>query len=368
MISFHRVSTPKDEIAYLKRVNEYNTHLRDKYDHEFLKENNLQARYEKIFTPITRPLNKSLQAAATAAGTPPPPLSPPTSTSTPYVEKKKKRKSFIDDDDGDDDSFLDEETHNYDDDDDGMNITKYFTKKKSGRYGNNDDGIPHDDYFGIKKTLGAKKKGGYTFLGKYIRFEGGRQTHRTGFIVTDTGQHIVIPSRRIWDMILLKYLSFSPTQQNLADYGKVLKDVGFPQWFEKLKNTSKKHEMKQSEKYRELIEPALIATDVKQQQHSGTGITRYTRKSPLYYHNKNRKSNSSGGGGLQRNIIEFFPANKKALLKKLVYLLGEYRSGNTTALRNEIVPIIQYLKSIGVPIPKSKRRNKNKNNLNWLYD
>ena len=121
--------------------------------------------------------------------------------------------------------------------------------------------------------------------------------------------------------------------------------------------------MTQSEKYTKWILPALSAFGG--DEHTGSGITHYTRKSPQHYRKRKRYS----GGGLHHNIIEFFPANKKALLHRLVYLLGEYRSGNTAALRNEIVPIIHYLESIGVPIPESRKRIKNtNNNLNWLYD
>ena len=37
--------------------------------------------------------------------------------------------------------------------------------------------------------------------------------------------------------------------------------------------------------------------------------------------------------------IEFLPADKKGLQTKFAYLLGEFRAGNTSATRNQIVAI-----------------------------
>ena len=65
----------------------------------------------------------------------------------------------------------------------------------------------------------------------------------------------------------------------------------------------------------------------------------------------------------KNGIVEFFPADKKELLNKLVYLLGEYHSGNNKSLRNEIVPIVSYLRSHNaLPYKFDKRR------MNWIYD
>ena len=369
MIRFHNVSTPRDEIAYLKLVDEYNTRLRNKHDRDFLTEHNLQTRYEKIFAPITRPLNKSLQiatAATTGAPPPPPPpqsssslLYPPTATSTPYHRKRTAAAAVDDssssiqslDDIGDDDDM----TRNYTDDDAGMNITKFF-KSSHEDYGGD---AARDDYFGIKKSSSSsskkkKKKNTYTFIGKELQFDG-PQSHRTGFhTITNTSpkkkQKFVIHSQRIWDMILLKYITFKPTHEEFAVYGNILISVGFNHWFRNTPRTAKKRAAETSDKYISLIEPALSAAAT-----SGRGL--YTRKSPKYYRTTAKKKKTKRGGN-----IEFFPANKKALQKKLVYLLGEYRSGNTV-LRNEIVPIIQYLLSIGVPLPK-----RTTDSLNWLYD
>ena len=44
-----------------------------------------------------------------------------------------------------------------------------------------------------------------------------------------------------------------------------------------------------------------------------------------------------------KGIIEFLPGDIKGLQTKLNYLLGEYRAGNTSATRNQIVAITDEL-------------------------
>ena len=41
----------------------------------------------------------------------------------------------------------------------------------------------------------------------------------------------------------------------------------------------------------------------------------------------------------QGNSIEFLPGDKKGLQTKFAYLLGEFRAGNTSATRNQIVAV-----------------------------
>ena len=348
MISFYKVSTPKEEIDYLQRVNEYNTRLRDKYTTAFFVNHNLQKKYEKIFTPITKPLNRSLQRQQVDTPSSPPSdftvHHPPVDTSTPY-DRKKKRKPSVD-------SLLGVsqlDTQNFqpqlsaEDDDIGVNISSFFKSSK------NDFGI-RDEFFGVRKT---QRQGLYKFLGKSIRFTG-PQAKRTGFRVTEPKefkQDISIHSRALWDIILLKYPSSPPLQKDLLAYGKILNALGFTNWWKNQRQTQMTRQMVHSEKYTVFIQPALESLANEQ----GGGGIMYTRKSPQSYTKK------KSGHGIH-TTVEFFPSNKKALLKKLSYLLGEYRSGNTKSLRNEIVPIVQYLKSIN-SLPKKQVKT-----LNWLYD
>ena len=61
MSYFYQVKQPRDELNYLKLVEELNNQLEAKYDDAFFTKNNMQKRYENIFKPITNPLHKSLQ-------------------------------------------------------------------------------------------------------------------------------------------------------------------------------------------------------------------------------------------------------------------------------------------------------------------
>ena len=63
--------------------------------------------------------------------------------------------------------------------------------------------------------------------------------------------------------------------------------------------------------------------------------------------------------------IEFLPANKKVLKQKLIYLLGEYREGNTR-LHNQIVVIATQLDRLH-SLPKFLREQVH-TTLNWVYD
>ena len=224
-------------------------------------------------------------------------------------------------------------------------------------------GIP-DDYFGIKK--GKKTKNGlptYTYLGNTIQITG--NPSRTIKIIAPISlkKSITVSSQSIWDLIVLDTPFHKVTNHDLIEYGNILIANNFSSWMEKLHNTHNKRSMMQSDKYNTIILPALEAV-----KSSGQGMSYYTISSPLSY----RKKRKTGYGlkmvtpkknHIRNSTIEFFPGNKKVLLKKLIYLLGEYHCGNNKSLRNEIVPIIQYLKSQHALPAKFNTKS-----MNWIYD
>ena len=139
------------------------------------------------------------------------------------------------------------------------------------------------------------------------------------------------------------------TEKDLVEYGHILLANNFESWLKNQPNTTRKRNMIELDKYKNIIIPALNAA--KHTLATGQGMY-YTFSSPTFY----RQKKKAAGRGIKKSVprpkristktnIEFFPSNKKVLLKKLFYLLGEYHCGNNTALRNEIIPIVQYLKS-----------------------
>ena len=209
-----------------------------------------------------------------------------------------------------------------------------------------------DKYFGITKD--KKQKNSYNFVGRKILISGKPSSTIKVIFPTQLRQTIEIPSRRIWDMIVLEHPSTPITHSDLIQYGKILTAVGFQKWISNQKNTGKKRALLESSKYKTIILPALEAAA---REHDGRGIY-YTHHSPHYYRNKYKKEKR-----IKKEIIDFFPADKKELLNKLIYLIGEYHSGNNKSLRNEIVPIVNYLRSHkALPHKFDKRR------MNWIYD
>ena len=60
MSYFSQITTPKEELNYLKKINDLNTQLHEKYSTRFFSDHNVQKKYENMFKPITKPLRKSL--------------------------------------------------------------------------------------------------------------------------------------------------------------------------------------------------------------------------------------------------------------------------------------------------------------------
>ena len=342
MSNFYRISTPQDELEYLKRIHDLDGQLQRKYAKNFFQQHNMQRKYEKVFQPITKPL-KMLQQQNI------PDSSSEVVSHAPIKHEhheegiKEEEQSFLDDNE----ELMSEGDYDGDDADSDFDISHFLRS-------------PHfytapDKYFGI--TEDKKDKKAYNFVGRKIHILGTPPTAIKVIFPTQLKQVIDIPSQKIWEIIVLEHPINKITHSELVQYGKILTTIGFQKWISNQKTTAKKQALLNSVKYNTIILPALeaVATD---DDHKGEGI-HYTYHSPHYYRNKNKKDINRTKNG----IVEFFPADKKELLNKLVYLLGEYHSGNNKSLRNEIVPIVSYLRSHNaLPYKFDKRR------MNWIYD
>ena len=324
---FH-ITTPEEEIEYLKRIQNLNRRLEAKYTNTFLSNHDVQKRYETVFQPITKPLNESLEQQK--------------KLQQQQITKPIKKESSI------------EDVKDYDDGIDAVDDDEKKTEINIHQYLRNIDsyGI-RDKYFGI----GPGKKGEYRYLGNTIEVNEGSMKILSPSALKQT---VEIPSKMIWDMVVLEHPFYQPNHKQLKTYGNILLANGFPQWLKSKRNTQTKKAMLKCEKYNNIILPALGAVVGEKQ---GKGLY-YTRHSPHYYRKKVEKTFKKGRGIKRRNNnVEFFPADKKTLLNKLVYLLGEYHSGNNRSLRKEIVPIIQYLKAHNSLPQKFSTKH-----MNWIYD
>ena len=354
MSCFYHISTPQDELKYLKTINELNNKLQSKYDNDFFTKNNMQKRYENIFQPITKPLQKSLQLQQEKQDQEeqqyPQPIKQSmtpskSSTDVDFTIKNKQQQG--------------KKLHFND-----FDISRFVTNPQ-------DYGIV-DKNFGITRVGKTKKKNTttYKYLGNTVQITGKPSSMMKIIAPIQLKQTLEIPTQRIWDLIVLDYPFHEITHADLIEYGKILKANNFESWLHNKPNTMKKRTMVESKKYMDIILPALEAV----KDHLGSGI--YTSFAPttfLYQQNRKKKKDErckqkriKRGKGIaykKKVHIEFFPANKRVLLKKLIYLLGEYRCGNTRVLRNEIVPIINYLKS-----QKALPAKFDKKYMNWIYD
>ena len=190
-----------------------------------------------------------------------------------------------------------------------------------------------DKYFGLSVDSNNHLK----FLGKNISITG------KGFKVTGerhlANREIQVPTQRIWSMILYNPVPIEPTLKELDTYGSILTILDFNSFLNHL-SVGKRRAATRSNKYKYIIHEAL------ELHHSGEGLM-YTKRKPTSYPRRN---------------IEFFPTDKRQLLKRLAYLVGEYQSGNT-GLRSEIVPIVQYLNNKKALPKKYKSKN-----YNWIFD
>ena len=362
-----KISTPHQELQYLKKINALDIQLQAKYNNIFFANHNIQKRYETIFKPITQPLNKSLQQQhhihqhlqqQQQQEDHHQPISPPMASSsrrkkellTPAKKKHPifQRNSLTNIDSDDDDNVPDFTLMDEGDDDDvnDFNISRFIKKP-------DDYGI-RDNYFGITQDTKSKKSQLYKFLGNTIQITGNPSSSMK--ISNQPLDPIEISSRKIWEMIVLTQPFRPPTHTDLVEYGNILLANNFEKWIKNKRNTTSKRAMLNSPKYLEIIVPALNAA----KGYEGKGISYYTFHPPP---SKKRSLKKKKENGIRRRNIEFFPANKKVLLKKLIYLLGEFHCGNNRLLRNEIVPIVDYLKS-----QKALPHRFDTKRMKWIYD
>lgn len=301
MNTFYQIETPADELRYLKEVAVLDQKLKNKYDRKFLLEHEVQTENEKTFQPITKPLLESVHQQKLINAT--------LQRGEPrkvFVKKTSKSKNRIK-------KTKAESTER------NIDVHAIFTQPNI------------DKYFGVSIDSNNHLK----FLGKDIHI-----TERGIKVLGAHTREINIPSQRIWSMILYKPIPIDPTVKELKIYGSILTKLDFHLFLNQL-TVGKRRAATRSNKYKNIISKALELNGSR-----GAGLM-FTKHKPSFYQQKN---------------IEFFPADKRQLLQKLTYLLGEYQSGNT-GLRSEIVPIIQYLRSKKA-LPK-KYKNKN---FNWIFD
>ena len=376
MSYFSQITTPQEELNYLKKVNELNEQLHEKYNNRFFSDHNIQRKYETMFKPITKPLRKSLaqqeqfhkslshkeqqqkqQQPQEEGGEPSgtfttplqrrkKPFSIPAGKKRKVVSSKKgslsrktKRPLFN----------VNEEGEWEHEGDGGFHIAQFIQRPE--QYG-----FP-DKFFGIT----AKKAGGqYTFLGSTILISGDPSNRMEIVDPVRLRQTLNIPSQNLWEIIVLQTPSRAITHTDSVQYGKILIANDFENWLKNKRDSKSKQRMLQSPKLLNIILPAI--RDAK--QHTGSGMM-YTSRSPRYFLNRMKKQGKGIHGFKKKknSSVVFFPANKKVLLKKLIYLLGEFQCGNTRALRNEIIPIVNYLKSQkALPAKFDTKR------MNWIYD
>ena len=387
MSYFSQITTPREELNYLKKINDLNTQLHEKYSNRFFSDHNIQRKYETMFKPITKPLHKSLtqqeqfnnsltrkeqqqqqqqqqqeQQQEKEKEQQGPSYSTPlhrkrkafptltgkkrkVSLSTGARKKKAKKTLF---------SIPESEEDLGGEEEGGFHIAQFI--KNPEKYG-----FP-DKFFGITKKPG-KTYDKYIFLGNTIQILGNPSNQMKIIAPANLQQILDIPSQNLWEIIVLERPSHAITHAESVQYGNILIANDFEKWLHAKRISKSKNDMLSSPKFQNIIQPALDDAKNAQQQHPGSGM--YTSHSPRYYLSKTTK-----GRGLKKkkkekknsSVVEFFPANKKVLLKKFIYLLGEFHCGNTH-LRNEIIPIVNYLKSQkALPVKFDTRR------MNWIYD
>jgi len=213
MSQFFDISTPRDELNYLKLVEKLNSNLYAKYENEFFEKNNIQREYENIFKPITEPLHKSLKIQQQ------------------QQQNDKNKKIKTDDKDLSDLKEEDEEVKEVASPKRKQRKKKFSIEqflKDQNSYGN------QDMVFGIKAT---RKKSGiqfYSFLGKSIHISKDRK-----FIINpNSSQKNSVPTERLWEIIVLNPPTFTPTIKELEDYGEILLFNDYDTWAELKKNKS----------------------------------------------------------------------------------------------------------------------------------
>ena len=326
MNTFYQVNTPADEIRYFKRVSALNHELRNKYDGKYLQEHEIQTENEKKIQPITKPMLESVHQQKLLNAT----IQRQNNKKNRHVIKVKPSKSKY------------HQPKKNTKVETSISKSKYQPKKNTKVETSIDSNVdvhailsqPNiDKYFGLSVDSNNRLK----FLGKNISITG------KGFKVTGerhfANREIQVPTQRIWSIILDNPVPIEPTPKELETYGSILTILDFHSFLNHL-SVGKRRAATRSNKYKYIIHEAL------ELHHSGEGLM-YTKRKPTSY---------------PRSNIEFFPTDKRQLLKRLGYLVGEYQSGNT-GLRSEIVPIVQYLKNKKALPKKYKSKN-----YNWIFD
>ena len=236
MNEFYKVDTKADELQYLKRINDLNRNLQTKYKNEFFDNHTVQMQNEKTFLPITIPLKESLKERMISQ---PSYQSPPQARGKPKINAilqlsklktakragKRKLKRFA--------KVTDREPEEEEEITEPEFDVNRFLRNPSGDL---------DQYFGILKTRNNK----YTLLGKTVRL------FQDKIVITSPRNlrhhSINIPSYRIWMLILLKDIPFTPTDEELRIYADVLSTLDFRSYISQIPKATR-GQMLKSNKY-----------------------------------------------------------------------------------------------------------------------
>ena len=161
-----------------------------------------------------------------------------------------------------------------------------------------------DKYFGIV----MEERNRYKMGDKYVRVKGSD-------LVVDHKTYIGTPG--LWSLIMKKHPN-DYTSEDLSTYRDVILQTNAMNFLNNVEPTSR---VTSTKKWREIF-PLFKKIDGELALSS---------------------SHSDIGSKTMGNGLVFLPGDIKGLETKLTYLLGEYRAGNRSSTRNEIVPILDEL-------------------------
>ena len=344
---FAYVDTPQKEQEVIKQFSQLQQLLRNRNREERLKELNISEKNTKFFSPLIQATQESTDRITERLD----------AQQQMRPKQKAQKQSFSDQ--GSSTPISDDVKPLLADDEDEKKYFKmFFDIPTSQVYPKSED---LDKNFGIIKVRDQ-----YKFAGKSINI-----TNDGNLQIAGDDQILRISSPGVWNLIMLANPQSSMyDDEDLLQYREILKKVGMIEFIDTLP-TSKKDKFEQMIKWKELVQPLLgihieprtpfspaktrSATMSKEKPQSGRGIM-YSRIIPAKKGKYSKKAHiiKTFGDGItftqnKKRInsmhkgIAFLPSDIQSLQHQLVYLLGEYQSGNL-ALRNKIVAILKNLK------------------------
>ena len=292
MAEFQRINNKREEIDFLKKIQHLNQKISNIYNNKVARDETFDLSNQKRFKSISEPLKESVKIQKNLAKN--------------LTEQKK------------------------------------ITQDKPIGDIKLDDINNLDNEFGIRMTpINRKNDFKITFLGSPVEVF---DDHFKVYKNQNEDPIKVYPTKRMYQLITLKNIPFTPTNEELAEYGKILLLCGYKKYLFDMSDNRKKIYIKAAPKKMNYINHAIELYNLIEDEILDV-------------------DNAQFGSGIPS--IEFLPANKSELLNKLRLLLGEYSSGNTN-LYNEIVTIANWLADHKA-LPKSTI-NLIQKNLNSVFN